>query len=154
MQNYSSGLAKDPAPTGSSNSSSRGRRSVWSITREQLNYYTTQFFCLQSDPLGVVPGAAAKEFFVRSKLPITDLRGIWQLSDVSQVFQLENFEISVLELHSGMSLRFCFVVKTSADNVISQIFDIFANKFRLFSTQLSFYALIKSIELQKDSIHM
>ena len=64
---------------------SSGKRSVWSITREQINYYTTQFFCLQSDPLGVIPGAEAKEFFERSKLPITDLRKIWQLSDVSQV---------------------------------------------------------------------
>ena len=33
-----------------------GKRSVWSITREQINYYTTQFFCLQSDPKGVIPG--------------------------------------------------------------------------------------------------
>ena len=64
---------------------SSGKRSVWSITREQINYYTTQFFCLQSDPHGVIPGAEAKEFFERSKLPITDLRKIWQLSDVSQV---------------------------------------------------------------------
>ena len=40
---------------------------------------------MQSDPLGVIPGAEAKEFFERSKLPITDLRKIWQLSDVSQV---------------------------------------------------------------------
>ena len=30
-------------------------------------------------------GAEAKEFFERSKLPITELRKIWQLSDVSQV---------------------------------------------------------------------
>ena len=40
-------------------------------------------------------------------------------------------------------------MKTSADNKISQIFDIFANKLSLFSTQLSFYALIKSIGMQK-----
>ena len=55
------------------------------MTREQINYYTTQFFCLQSDPNGVIPGTEAKEFFERSKLPINDLRKIWQLSDVSQV---------------------------------------------------------------------
>ena len=35
---------------------------------------------------------------------------------------------------------FCFDGKTSADFVISQIFDIFTNKLSLFSTQLSFYA--------------
>ena len=37
-----------------------GKRSVWSITREQINYYTTQFFCLQSDPKGVIPGTTKK----------------------------------------------------------------------------------------------
>ena len=50
-------------------------------------------------------------------------------------------------------LRFCFVVKMSADNVILQIFDIFSHEWSLFSTQLSFYAFIKSTELKKDSIH-
>ena len=46
-------------------------------------------------------------------------------------------------------LRFGFVVKTSADNVILQIFDIFSHELSLFSTQLSFYALTKSIRLIK-----
>ena len=36
---------------------------------------------------------------------------------------------------------------------ISQIFDSFTNELSLFSTQLSFYALIKSIELKKDLIY-
>ena len=84
MENFSSGLPSTSGATISSCSSS-GKRSVWSITREQINYYTTQFFCLQSDPHGAIPGAEAKEFFERSKLPIADLRKIWQLSDVSQV---------------------------------------------------------------------
>ena len=90
MENFSSsGLL--PATTAATLSFCSGKRSVWSITREQINYYTTQFFCLQSDPHGVIPGAEAKEFFERSKLPITDLRKIWQLSDVSQVrFLLKN----------------------------------------------------------------
>jgi len=59
-------------------------RSVWAITKEQLNYYTTQFFNMQPNPAGVIPGALAKEFFERSKLPISELRTIWQLSDVSK----------------------------------------------------------------------
>ena len=89
MENY-------PASSSSgttSATSGAGKRSVWSITREQINYYTTQFFCLQSDPQGVIPGAEAKEFFERSKLPIADLRKIWQLSDVSQdgCLSLEEF---------------------------------------------------------------
>ena len=39
--------------------------------------------------------------------------------------------------------------KTSADNAIWQFFDIFTHELSLFSTQLSFYALIKSIGLEK-----
>ena len=52
-------------------------------------------------------------------------------------------------MHVECFLRFCFVVKTSADNVILPIFDIFTYELSLFSTQLSFYALIKSIGLEK-----
>ena len=59
-------------------------RSVWAITKEQLNYYTTQFFNMQSNPGGVIPGTLAKEFFEKSRLPISELRIIWQLSDVSK----------------------------------------------------------------------
>ena len=36
--------------------------------------------------------------------------------------------------------RFCFVVKTSADNVILQFFDIFSHEFSLFSTQLTLFS--------------
>ena len=62
--------------------------SPWNITREQLNYYTTQFFSMQSNPRGVVPGHEAKEFFEKSRLPITELRRIWQLSDINKVEKL------------------------------------------------------------------
>ena len=64
--------------------SNQQSRSVWAITKEQLNYYTTQFFNMQSNPGGVIPGALAKEFFEKSRLPISELRIIWQLSDVSK----------------------------------------------------------------------
>ena len=47
---------------------SSGKRSVWSITREQINYYTTQFFCLQSDPKGVIPGKNQSKSSVSSKI--------------------------------------------------------------------------------------
>ncbi len=49
--------------------------------------------------------------------------------------------------------RFCFIVKTSADNVILQIFNIFTNELSLFSTQLSLLRNKNSIELKNDSIH-
>ena len=60
------------------------KASAWNITREQLNYYTTQFFSMQPNPRGVIRGETAKEFFEKSCLPITELRKIWQLSDVTK----------------------------------------------------------------------
>ena len=50
-------------------------------------------------------------------------------------------------------LRFCFIVKTSADKVISLIFDIFANELSLSSIQLTFLKQRNSIELKKGSIY-
>ena len=50
--------------------------------------------------------------------------------------------------------RFCFVVKRSADNMISQIFDIFSHDFSLFSTQLTLFRSKSSIGLKKDWIHV
>jgi hypothetical protein len=78
-------MANSSLPPSVNCPSGGGKKSVWSITREQINYYTTQFFCMQSDPDGVIAGTLAKEFFEKSRLPIADLRKIWQLSDVSQV---------------------------------------------------------------------
>ena len=46
----------------------------------------------------------------------------------------------LLKCHKGTVecfSRFCFVVKRSADKMISQIFDIFAHDFSLFGNQLS-----------------
>ena len=84
---------------------------IWVITKEQLNYYVTQFRTMQSNPHGVIPGTQAKEFFEKSRLPIQvlyweladtalhnisplqELRQIWQLSDVTKdgCLSLEEF---------------------------------------------------------------
>ncbi|CAB4058588.1 REPS [Lepeophtheirus salmonis] len=68
-------------------------KDVWAITKEQLTYYTSQFLAMQPNPRGVIPGALAKEFFEKSRLPIMELRQIWQLSDVSKdgCLSLEEF---------------------------------------------------------------
>ena len=87
---------------------------------------------------------------------------LWQMTDSGQFGKKESskFKTCLHEIISWIHftvqcfLRFCFVVKTSADNVIWHIFDIFTKKLSLFSTQLSFYALRKSIGLKKDSIHV
>ncbi len=39
------------------------RKNVWNITKEQLNYYTTQFFSMQTNPEGVIPGNQVSEVF-------------------------------------------------------------------------------------------
>ncbi|XP_059476957.1 ralBP1-associated Eps domain-containing protein 1 isoform X2 [Neocloeon triangulifer] len=57
---------------------------VWSITEEQREYYTNQFRALQPDPSGLVPGHTARVFFEKSRLPVSELRKIWQLSDVTK----------------------------------------------------------------------
>ena len=61
----------------------------------------------------------------------------------SRIFKQTKIWSHVLNLKKkhctvGCFPRFCFVVKTSADNVILQIFDIFSHEFSLFSTHLSF----------------
>jgi len=68
-------------------------KNIWLITKEQLNYYVTQFRSMQPNPHGVIPGAQAKEFFEKSRLPIQELRKIWQLSDVTKdgCLSLEEF---------------------------------------------------------------
>ncbi len=68
-------------------------KNPWTITREQTNYYTTQFLTMQPNPRGSIPGALAKEFFEKSRLPIAELRKIWQLSDVTKdgCLSLEEF---------------------------------------------------------------
>ncbi|KAM9762311.1 ralBP1-associated Eps domain-containing protein 2 isoform 1-T1 [Menidia menidia] len=56
----------------------------WRITAEQLEYYTNQFKSLQPDLGALILGAVAKTFFTKSKLPITELSHIWELSDVDR----------------------------------------------------------------------
>lgn len=57
---------------------------VWVITEEQRQYYTEQFQTLQPDLHALISGTAAKEFFEKSRLPLTELSKIWQLADVSR----------------------------------------------------------------------
>ncbi|XP_069613417.1 ralBP1-associated Eps domain-containing protein 2 isoform X2 [Ranitomeya imitator] len=54
----------------------------WRITQEQRDYYTNQFKSLQSDLNSFISGSIARNFFTKSKLPISELSHIWDLSDV------------------------------------------------------------------------
>ena len=51
------------------------------LVEEQREYYIKQFETMMSDLKGAIPGQTAKEFFEKSRLPVSDLSKIWQLSD-------------------------------------------------------------------------
>ncbi|KAB0794153.1 hypothetical protein PPYR_13773 [Photinus pyralis] len=57
---------------------------VWTITREQREYYTAQFRSLQPDSNALLAGSIARLFFEKSRLPVQELRKIWQLADVTK----------------------------------------------------------------------
>ncbi|XP_077300726.1 RALBP1 associated Eps domain containing isoform X2 [Arctopsyche grandis] len=59
-------------------------RSVWRVSPEQRLHYVGQFQLLQPDVHSLVPGSIARRFFEKSRLPVTDLRKIWLLSDVTK----------------------------------------------------------------------
>ncbi|CAL4095964.1 unnamed protein product, partial [Meganyctiphanes norvegica] len=56
-----------------------------------------EFQSLQPDLHALVSGTAAKEFFEKSKLPVTELSKIWQLADISRdgALSLEEFFIAM-----------------------------------------------------------
>ncbi|VUZ53947.1 unnamed protein product [Hymenolepis diminuta] len=65
------------------------------MTSDQKAYYLAQFLRLQHDPSGYLSGQAAKAFFELSKLPVSNLSQIWELSDVDADGQLSLSEFSV-----------------------------------------------------------
>ncbi|KAL5965311.1 RalBP1-associated Eps domain-containing protein 1 [Taenia solium] len=67
----------------------------WAMTPDQKAYYLAQFLRLQPDPSDRLGGQAAKSFFELSKLPVTVLSQIWELSDVDTDGQLSLSEFSV-----------------------------------------------------------
>jgi hypothetical protein len=68
---------------------------VWTISDEQRDYYAAQFSQLQPDPEGHLAGSLARKFFEKSRLPVEELRRIWQLSDVTRDSALSLHEFYV-----------------------------------------------------------
>lgn len=58
--------------------------SVYQILPEQQEYYVKQFRAVQPDINGLVSGHVAKVFFEKSRIPVDELRHIWQLCDVTR----------------------------------------------------------------------
>ncbi|XP_065358527.1 uncharacterized protein Reps isoform X2 [Calliphora vicina] len=57
---------------------------VYQITPEQREYYFKQFKAVQHDPNGLLSGQVARVFFEKSRIPVEELRHIWQLCDVTR----------------------------------------------------------------------
>ncbi|XP_017077570.2 LOW QUALITY PROTEIN: ralBP1-associated Eps domain-containing protein 2 [Drosophila eugracilis] len=57
---------------------------IYQITPEQREYYNKQFRTVQRDPHGLLSGQAARNFFEKSRIPVEELRHIWQLCDVTR----------------------------------------------------------------------
>lgn len=53
--------------------------SIYQISAEQREYYTKQFRTVQPDANGLVSGQVARVFFEKSRIPIEELRHIWQM---------------------------------------------------------------------------
>lgn len=70
---------------------------VWTINDEQREYYAAQFTLLQPDPEGLLAGPVARTFFEKSRLPVAELRRIWQLADVTRdgALSLQEFYVAM-----------------------------------------------------------
>eukprot|EP00794_Sanderia_malayensis_P000348 gene348-981_t len=69
----------------------------WRITDEQRNYYITQFKKLQPNENAVIKGPQARDFFLKSNLPVEVLSRVWHLSDLNKdsALDLEEFCIAM-----------------------------------------------------------
>lgn len=57
---------------------------LYQITSEQKEYYLKQFRTVQPDVSGLLSGVVARIFFEKSRIPVEELRHIWQLCDVTR----------------------------------------------------------------------
>lgn len=69
---------------------------IWSISEAQAHHYASQFSQLRPER-GLLSGQTARLFFEKSRLPVPDLRKIWQLSDIDKdgMLSLEEFSIAM-----------------------------------------------------------
>lgn len=56
----------------------------YQISQTQKEYYLKQFRTIQPDTHGLVSGQVARVFFEKSRIPIEELRHIWQMCDVTR----------------------------------------------------------------------
>lgn len=81
---FFTGTEEESSDRHSSEDDTEVSNEVWTITPEQRDYYTTQFRSLQPDTEALLAGPVARMFFEKSRLPVQELRKIWQLADVTK----------------------------------------------------------------------
>lgn len=83
MYNYL-GTEEESSDKHSSDEENADIETIYQITSEQREYYIKQFQTLQPNPTGLITGHIARVFFEKSRIPIKELRHIWQLCDVTK----------------------------------------------------------------------
>lgn len=68
---------------------------VWTISDQQLRYFHSKFMELSGGTCKPLAGSEVRSFLEKSKLPLTDLKKIWQLSDLDQDGQLSLSEFCI-----------------------------------------------------------
>ncbi|KAI1294591.1 RalBP1-associated Eps domain-containing protein 1 [Halotydeus destructor] len=70
---------------------------IWTLSDDQHEYYEKQFASVHGSPAGCISGPMAKAFFEKSKLPVSELSKIWQLSDVDKdgALNIEEFCVAM-----------------------------------------------------------
>lgn len=56
----------------------------YQISQTQKEYYLKQFRTIQPDVHGLVSGQVARVFFEKSRIPVEELRHIWQMCDITR----------------------------------------------------------------------
>ncbi|OLY83807.1 putative calcium-binding protein [Smittium mucronatum] len=67
----------------------------WAIDDSERVKFESQFFALDPSNLGYVPGDVAASYFMKSKLPETDLARIWDLADTNNKGRLSRGEFVI-----------------------------------------------------------
>lgn len=97
--NFFLGTEEESSDRHSSEEDTEISNEVWTITPEQRDYYTAQFRTLQADINALLAGPIARMFFEKSRLPVHELRKIWQLADVTK-----DGALSLQEFNTAMHL--------------------------------------------------
>lgn len=92
---------------------------LYQITPEQRTYYVNQFKTVQSDINGLISGHVAKVFFEKSRIPVKELRHIWQLCDITRDGAL-NLNEFIAAMHLIVLRRNCIPVPSVLPQLLKQ----------------------------------